>query len=199
MSTLNHTNLSFTLNHTNLTTYNVPELEKFFCSVFDFEVLEKRGDKLAVLRNSDGFLLTLMYDKRMTPEQGYPGLFHVGFLQPTQGAVNRMHEAMVAGKYEAPKPGKLQRGGPPTYGFYYEAPGGVLVEVSTMNLVGCGRPPRLKPLSKSIVRPLSTEFESAHHWDQSPRESTHTARRRLLVAWAMMASPRRPFHFITPA
>jgi hypothetical protein len=131
---LNHTNLSFTLNHTNLTTFNVPGLAEFFCSVFDFQVFEKRGDKLAVLRNADGFLLTLMYDKRMTPEQGYPGLFHVGFLQATQGAVDLLHEAMVAGKYEAPKPGKLQRGGPPTYGFYYEAPGGVLVEVSTMNL-----------------------------------------------------------------
>ena len=133
MATLNHTNLSFTLNHTNLTTYNVPELTEFFCSVFDFRVLDQRGDKLAVLRNSDGFLLTLMYDKRMTPEQGYPGLFHVGFLQPTPGAVDVMHEAMVAGKYEAPKPEKLKRGGPPTYGCYCEAPGGVLVEVSTMN------------------------------------------------------------------
>ena len=30
----------------------------------------------------------------------------------------------------------LQRVGPPTYGFYCEAPGGVLVEVSTMNLEG---------------------------------------------------------------
>ena len=72
-----------TLNHTNLTSYNVPALKEFFCRVFDFQLLDERGDKLAVLRNSDGFLLTLMYDKRMTPEQGYPGMFHVGFLQPT--------------------------------------------------------------------------------------------------------------------
>ena len=79
-----------TLNHTNLTTYNVPALTEFFCSVFSFQVTEKRGDKLAVLRNSEGFLLTLMYDKLMTPEQGYPGLFHVGFLPPTQQAVDHM-------------------------------------------------------------------------------------------------------------
>jgi catechol-2,3-dioxygenase len=71
-----------TINHTNLTTYNVPALTEFFSSVFGFEVMDKRSDKLAVLRNSEGFLLTLMYDKSMTPEQGYPGLFHVGFLQP---------------------------------------------------------------------------------------------------------------------
>ncbi len=123
-----------TLNHTNLTTYKVSELTEFFCSVFDSQVFEKRGDKLAVLGNSDGFVLTLMFDKRMTPEHGYPGLFHVGFLQATQRAVDLVHEALIAGKYAAPQPGKLQRGGPPTYGFYCEAPGGVLVEVSTMNI-----------------------------------------------------------------
>lgn len=123
-----------TLNHTNLTTYNVPELTEFFRSVFDFQLLEERAGKFSVLRNAEGFVLTLMHDKRMTPEQGYPGLFHVGFLQPTQPAVDRMHEALSARNYVAPKPAKLQRGGPPTYGFYCDAPGGVLVEVSTMNL-----------------------------------------------------------------
>jgi catechol-2,3-dioxygenase len=122
------------LNHTNLTTYNVPALKEFFSSVFDFQVVNERGDNFAVLRNSEGFVLTLMFDKRMTPEQGYPGLFHVGFLQPTQQAVDRMYEALIARSYMAPKPAKLQRGGPPTYGFYYDAPGGVLVEVSTMNI-----------------------------------------------------------------
>ena len=123
-----------TMNHTNLTTYNVPALTEFFCSVFDFQPLEKRGDKLSVLRNADGFLLTLMYDKRMNPEQGYPGMFHVGFLQPTQDAVDSMYESLSARNYTAPKPAKLQRGGPPTYGFYYDAPGGVMVEVTTMNI-----------------------------------------------------------------
>jgi catechol 2,3-dioxygenase-like lactoylglutathione lyase family enzyme len=47
-----------TLNHTNLTTYNVPALTEFFCSVFGFQLIEKRADKLAVLRNAEGFVLT---------------------------------------------------------------------------------------------------------------------------------------------
>jgi catechol-2,3-dioxygenase len=123
-----------TLNHTNLTTYHVPALTEFFSSVFGFQVIDMRADKLAVLRNAEGFLLTLMFDKRMTPEQGYPGLFHVGFLQSTRQAVDQMYEGLSARNYMAPKPGKLQRGGPEAYGFYYEAPGGVLVEVSTMNI-----------------------------------------------------------------
>lgn len=123
-----------TLNHTNLTTYSVPELAEFFCSIFDFTAIDTRNDKLAVLRNSDGFVLTLMYDKRMTPEHGYPGLFHVGFLQSTRKAVDVIHQKLRAENFMAKEPAKLQRGGPTTYGFYYKAPGGVLVEVSTMNM-----------------------------------------------------------------
>jgi catechol-2,3-dioxygenase len=127
-----------TLNHTNLTTYDVPGLMAFFSSIFHFQVYNQRGDKFAVLRNPDGFVLTLMYDKHMTPEQGYPGMFHVGFLQPTQQAVDGIYQRLSAKSYEVPQPGKLQRGGPPAYGFYCKAPGGVLVEVSTMNYDAAG-------------------------------------------------------------
>jgi catechol-2,3-dioxygenase len=134
MNFLNKEIAMVTLNHTNLTTYNVPELKNFFSSLFGFQVMTERGGKFAVLRNSEGFILTLMHHKDMTPENGYPGLFHVGFLQPTQAAVDEMHAKLLAHQYQAPAPEKLERGGPPTYGFYYEAPGGVLVEVSTMNL-----------------------------------------------------------------
>jgi catechol 2,3-dioxygenase-like lactoylglutathione lyase family enzyme len=56
-----------TLNHTNLTTYDVPALKEFFSSVFGFQIVNERGDNFAVLRNSEGFVLTLMFDKRMTP------------------------------------------------------------------------------------------------------------------------------------
>ena len=148
-----------TMNHTNLTTYNVPALTEFFCSMFGFQLIEQRADRLSVLRNADGFLLTLMYDKRMTPEQGYPGMFHVGFLQPTQHAVDLMHDDLSARNYMAPKPAKLQRGEPPTYGFYYDAPGGVMVEVSTMNIAEPALPhPEAKRVRICILtrRSLST-------------------------------------------
>ena len=61
-------------------------------------------------------------------------MFHVGFIQPTQHDVDLLHDDLIARNYMAPKPAQLQRGGPPTYGFYYNAPGGVMVEVSTMNI-----------------------------------------------------------------
>ena len=121
-----------TLNHANLTTYNVPALTEFFQNIFGLHVLEQRGMSFAVLRDDSGFILSLMRHKDMTPEHGYPGLFHIGFLQSTQEAVNAYYEALTKANYAAPKPARLKRGGPPTYGFYCQAPGGVTVEVSTM-------------------------------------------------------------------
>lgn len=123
-----------TLNHANLTTYDVPALKAFFERIFDLRTLETRGDKFAILQDGSGFLLALMFDKNMTPEHGYPGYFHVGFLQGSRSSVDERYAAVAAAGYEAPEPAMLQRGGPPTYGFYCEAPGGVTVEVSTMNV-----------------------------------------------------------------
>ena len=123
-----------TLNHANLTTYDVPALRTFLEGIFDLHTLETRGDKFAILRDPKGFILTLMFDKHMTPEHGYPGLFHVGFLQDSRGSVDDRHAAVAGAGYEAPLPAMLQRGGQPAYGFYCNAPGGVTVEVSTINI-----------------------------------------------------------------
>ncbi|MBS1822681.1 MAG: VOC family protein [Acidobacteria bacterium] len=123
-----------TLNHANLSTSNVPRLAEFFCSIFGFSQLKQRADKFALLRNRDGFLLTLMYDKHVASGQQYPPTFHIGFLQPTASAVDRVYEELTARNYAAPTPAKLQRGGPPAYGFYCEAPGGIVVEVSAMEV-----------------------------------------------------------------
>ena len=71
-----------TMNHTHLTTYNAPALTEFFCSVFGFQLIEKRADKLSVLRDADGFLLSLMYDKRMTPGGDIREYFTSAFFSP---------------------------------------------------------------------------------------------------------------------
>jgi catechol-2,3-dioxygenase len=123
-----------TLNHANLTTFDVPALQSFLERIFELRTLETRGGKFAILQDGKGFLLALMFDKHMTPEHGYPGFFHVGFLQESRDSVDDRHAAVTAAGYEAPAPQILQRGGPPTYGFYCNAPGGVTVEVSTMNV-----------------------------------------------------------------
>lgn len=124
----------YALNHVNLTTYDVPALQAFLERIFELRTLEARGDKFAILQDAEGFLLALMFDKHMTPEHGYPGFFHVGFLQDSRSIVDDRHIAIASAGYDAPAPAMLQRGGPPTYGFYCNAPGGVTVEVSTMNV-----------------------------------------------------------------
>ena len=65
-------------------TYNVPALKEFFCWVFDIQIVAEPGDELAVLRNSDGFVLTLMYDKRIAARAGFSRLFLLLFLPPTR-------------------------------------------------------------------------------------------------------------------
>jgi len=123
-----------TLNHANLTTYDVPALQAFFEGIFGLRTLETRGSKFAVMQDAKGFLLALMFDKNMASVSDYPGFFHIGFLQADRTSVDDRYAAITDSGLTAPAPAVLQRGGPPTYGFYVEAPGGITVEVSTMNV-----------------------------------------------------------------
>ena len=119
------------LNHINIPVSNVPELTRFFATVFGFSIEEERGmGKFAVLRGEDGFALILMHDKKVGPDT-YPSLFHVGFLVSSTEEVERLHRKIVDAGFETPEPVILARGGDKTFGFYCPAPGGVLVEVST--------------------------------------------------------------------
>jgi hypothetical protein len=72
----------------------------------------------------------LSYDKNVGPET-YPKLFHIGFLQESAVAVRQLYQRFHDAGFDAPHPAILTRGGPPAYGFYYSAPGGLIVEVST--------------------------------------------------------------------
>ena len=116
-----------TLNHLNLSTSDVTGLAEFFDKVFDFRVVSERGaTNFVVMTSEDGFVLTLMKDKNLQ-EKPYPAGFHVGFLQPHRGAVQHLHVRIQAINLPVSSPG-LMRGS--TFGFYVQAPGGVLVEVS---------------------------------------------------------------------
>ena len=119
------------LNHINLAVSDVPELTRFFQSGFGFHLAQQRGTgKFAVLVGDDGFALVLMYDKNATAKP-YPGSFHVGFLVATEQDVHRHYQQIVNAGFDAPIPAILERGGPKAFGFYCNAPGGVMVEVSS--------------------------------------------------------------------
>jgi catechol 2,3-dioxygenase-like lactoylglutathione lyase family enzyme len=120
------------LNHINLAVSDVPELTRFFETGFNFRTAEQRGsNKFAVLIGEDGFALILMHDKKVAEtEKAYPGMFHVGFLVGSPELVREHHERLTAAGFTVPEPAILQRGGDKAYGFYANAPGGVVVEVS---------------------------------------------------------------------
>ena len=72
-----------------------------------------------------------MHDKKVASNT-YPALFHVGFLLPSAEEVKQHHARIVGAGFEAPVPAILERGGARSFGFYYHAPGGVMVEVSAL-------------------------------------------------------------------
>ena len=118
------------LNHVNLAVSNVPELTRFFQEGFGFRLIDQRGrGTFSVLTGEDGFALVLSHDRRID-ERPYPAMFHVGFLFASVDEVRQQHARLLDAGFEAPKPGILNRGGPKTFGFYCNAPGGVVVEVS---------------------------------------------------------------------
>jgi catechol 2,3-dioxygenase-like lactoylglutathione lyase family enzyme len=123
------------LNHLNLAVSDVPELTRFFQTGLGFRVLEQRGSgKFAVMQGEDGFVLILMHDKTVGPDT-YPAQFHVGFLVSTTDEVRRLHAGIRDAGFDAPDPAVLVRGLDRAFGFYSNAPGGVMVEVSSRALV----------------------------------------------------------------
>ena len=119
------------LNHVNLSVSDVPGLTDFFERCFNFKVAERRGNGgFAVLVGEDGFILILMHGKE-TMHSSYTPLFHMGFVVGSEAEVNAAYQRIKDNGYEPPPPAILNRGGDPTFGFYYSAPGGITVEVST--------------------------------------------------------------------
>jgi catechol 2,3-dioxygenase-like lactoylglutathione lyase family enzyme len=117
------------LNHANLPVAEVAALRDFFVRHFDFSVVATRGnDALAVLRGADGFVLNIM---RGAPDGAYPRNFHVGFFVDTPDDVRAKHAELRAAAVAAGDVEDLTRGGFASTTFYCEAPGGVLVEVSS--------------------------------------------------------------------
>jgi catechol 2,3-dioxygenase-like lactoylglutathione lyase family enzyme len=119
------------LNHINLSVSDVPALADFFERCLNFKVAERRGTgKFAVLEGEDDFALILMHGKDAT-HTTYPAMFHIGFILADEATVRATHQRMIDEGHAAPTPAIINRGGPPAFGFYYPAPGGVLVEVSS--------------------------------------------------------------------
>jgi len=118
------------LNHINLPVTDVAASKLFFEQYFDFTCTQVKGDHaLAVLKGADGFSLVLMsqaFNKDGAAD--FPSAFHVGFLLERKEDVAVMYEKLhFGGIHLEHAPGNM-RG---VFGFYFMAPGNILVEVSS--------------------------------------------------------------------
>lgn len=120
------------LNHINLSVENVNETKDFFEKYFDFKCVDEKGDNvLAVLKGLDNFTLVLMsssFNRDKSSE--YPAAFHIGFLVDTKEEVMHQYAKLKNGNVPLENEPKNMRG---IFGFYFIAPGKILVEVSTVS------------------------------------------------------------------
>jgi lactoylglutathione lyase len=118
------------LNHLNLTVTDVPAARHFLETYFGLQAhtdpytgeATGAGDhpSFAVLFDDRGMVVTLM--KGRTAD--YPATFHIGFIQPSEAAVDALHARLTADGFEAPAPARSH-----AWTFYVTAPGGFVVEV----------------------------------------------------------------------
>jgi catechol 2,3-dioxygenase-like lactoylglutathione lyase family enzyme len=118
------------LNHINLPIDDVDTTRQFFEQFFNFKCLEIKGDNaLAILKGEDDFILVLMSKAfNKNAEISYPDAFHIGFLVKSDAQVDAAYQRLIAGNAVPEKPPGKIRG---QYGFYFRAPGNLLIEVTS--------------------------------------------------------------------
>ena len=112
------------LNHLNLVVSDVLQNQAFFQTYFGFQPITKGSPVLTVLRDDTGLVLTLTNFGKAT-EVTYPPDFHIGFIQPSQEAVNAINQRFKDDGFDVESP-KVMHG---SWTFYLRAPGGFLIEV----------------------------------------------------------------------
>jgi catechol 2,3-dioxygenase-like lactoylglutathione lyase family enzyme len=119
------------INHLNFPVSDVAATKSFFEQYFNFTCREVKGDNMmAILESEEGFVLTLMSENfNRNGNSTYPDAFHMGFLladrEKVQSTWQRLHNDGVVLDQEPHN----MRG---VFGFYFHAPGNILIEVSTI-------------------------------------------------------------------
>ena len=118
------------LNHINLPVTDVEQSKLFFEQYFNFNCTEVKGDNaLAVLKGADGFVLVLMSQAFNKSEvNDFPSAFNIGFLLESKEEVSAQYGKLKSGGIQLANEPANMRG---VFGFYFMAPGNVLVEVSS--------------------------------------------------------------------
>lgn len=110
------------LNHLNLSVTDVPACVAMFETHFGLQRSDMPvNEHMAFLRGEDGFLLSMFRAK----EVQYPKTFHIGFMQETVEQVHAIHARLQEAGFNPQTP--REEHGRVT--FYFDAPGGFVVEV----------------------------------------------------------------------
>jgi lactoylglutathione lyase len=121
---------SMKLNHINLPVRDVAAARDFMARYFGLVTMMEVGKNFLVMQQDDtGLVLNIShFDKSDTAEVVYHRDFHVGFFVDSAEEVDRVYAQFTADSVAVEPP--RQREG--RYGFYVNAPGGFVVEVSQM-------------------------------------------------------------------
>jgi hypothetical protein len=106
----------------------VPKVEttaSFFVKHFDFIPQISPVKYVAILNGSDGFVLIISSFPN-TASYEYPKEFHIGFYQQNYSEVDLLFERLTEDLNIDPAPRKIRD----RYGFYFYAPGGILIEIT---------------------------------------------------------------------
>jgi hypothetical protein len=119
------------IKHANVTTPDVAGLAAVFQQFFGFELILKRGqDAFALMRDANGFVLTIMKPKKRDPDR-YPEMFHLGFYCDTSDLVRAKHAELLTAGLSPGDVETVNRDGAVTT--FYLRPGAadILIEVAT--------------------------------------------------------------------
>lgn len=120
------------LNHINLTVPDVAMTRAFFEDYFDFHcVMGQKSNTFAGLVDDAGLFLALN-NFSQTQEVAYPKWFHIGFAQESDEQVNEIHARLKRGGLAVGEPKNFHG----AWTFYFEAPGGIMVEVLHQRTTG---------------------------------------------------------------
>jgi catechol 2,3-dioxygenase-like lactoylglutathione lyase family enzyme len=120
------------LSHLNLCVYDLSEATAFFQNVFDFQLLDQKGDFIAGMTDGHGFSLVLSTLRSDQDAAGsYPEDFHLGFYVETMTEVDQLYQKLAAFGIASEHEPKMIRGG---YTLYFRALGGILFEATCYNV-----------------------------------------------------------------
>ncbi|QAY79673.1 VOC family protein [Sphingosinicella sp. BN140058] len=108
------------LNHLHLMVSDTKASADFLGSYFGMRTLPGARDRLAVLSDDRGMILTLMQSRNHL----YPKHFHIGFSQPSRAAVDALWQRLNEDGHAPSTPERAH-----AWSFYVMAPGGFLIEV----------------------------------------------------------------------